>query len=115
MSELLKKNFVNSNELETLLNKREEGSADFILVDVREEMEYNMGHIKGVDMLKPTSSFQAWAQSFVEEYKDKAVILTCRTSSRTKQVQSILQQNGMTNIIDHFGGILSYRGEVVKP
>ncbi|MCK4440575.1 MAG: rhodanese-like domain-containing protein, partial [Sulfurovaceae bacterium] len=48
MSELLNKSFVSSTELETLLKERAEGNADFILVDVREQMEYDMGHIKGV-------------------------------------------------------------------
>ena len=115
MSELLKKNKVNSNELEALLQERKEGKADFILVDVREQMEYDIGHINGVDMLKPTSTFQSWAQEFLDEYRDKAIILTCRTSSRTAQVQAIFQENGMTNVIDHSGGILSYRGEVVRP
>jgi len=57
MSELLNKSFVSSAELETLLKEREAGNVDFILVDVREQMEYDMGHIKGVDMLKPTSTF----------------------------------------------------------
>ncbi|MCK4441725.1 MAG: rhodanese-like domain-containing protein [Sulfurovaceae bacterium] len=114
MSELLNKSFVNSTELETLLKDRAEGNADFILVDVREQMEYDMGHIKGVDMLKPTSSFQSWAQSFLDENKDKTVIFTCRTDSRSGSVQRIFQQNGMKNAINHSSGIVSYRGEIEK-
>jgi len=114
MSELLNKSFVTSNELETLLKEREEGNADFILVDVREQMEYDMGHIKGVDMLKPTSTFQSWGQSFFDENKDKTVIFTCRTDARSGSVQRVFQQNGMKNVINHSGGIVSYRGEIEK-
>jgi rhodanese-related sulfurtransferase len=114
MSELLKKSFVTSNELEKLLKDRELGHRDFLLVDVREQMEYNMGHIKGVDMLMPTSRFQSWAREFLDKYKEKTVILTCRTASRSGSVQRIFQQNGMKNVINHSGGIVSYRGEIER-
>jgi rhodanese-related sulfurtransferase len=114
MSELLNKTRVNSNELEQLLKDREDGKVDFVLVDVREPMEYDMGHIKGVDLLKPTSSFQSWAEDFLEDYKDKTVIFTCRTDARSGSVQRVFQQNGMGNVINHSGGIVSYRGEIER-
>ncbi len=108
------KKFVNSAELEQLLQQREKGEVDFLLVDVREEFEYQDAHIKGVDMLKPTSQFQAWAPQFLEEYKDKTVIFTCRTDNRSGQVQNVFLQNGMQNVLNHIGGIVSYRGEIVS-
>jgi len=114
MSELLKKSHINSNELEALLKEREAGTTNFILVDVREQMEYDAGHLKGVDLLKPTSSFQSWAQAFIEENKDKAVIFTCRTGARSGQVQNVFRQNGMDRVINHSGGIMSYRGEISR-
>lgn len=114
MQTLLEKNDINSEELSTLLKARDEGKADFVLVDVREDMEYKMGHVKGVDMLKPTSSFQQWAQEFFDETKDKTVVFTCRTGSRSGQVQNIFSQNGHTRVINHFGGIVTYRGEIEK-
>jgi len=112
MSELLKKSYVQSEELETLLKEREAGNVDFLLVDVREQGEYDMGHIKGVDMLKPTSTFQSWAESFIAENMDKTVIFTCRTDNRSGQVQRVFQQNGMKNVINHAGGIVTYRGDI---
>jgi len=114
MSELLKKSYVQSEELETLLKEREAGTVDFILVDVREQYEYDSGHIKGVDLLKPTSMFQSWAEEFLNENSDKTVIFTCRTDNRSGQVQQVFLQNGMKNVINHAGGIVMYRGEVVQ-
>jgi len=114
MSDLLKKDFVTSSELEQLLKDRDDGKVDFILVDVREPMEYNMGHIKGVDMLKPTSTFQSWAQNLLQEYKDKIVIFTCRTDARSGNVQRVFKQHGMSNAINHSGGIVSYQGDIEK-
>jgi len=114
MSKLLEKSYVQSEELIELLKEREAGNVDFILVDVREQMEYDHGHIKGVDFLKPTSTFQSWAEPFLDENRDKTVIFTCRTDSRSGQVQRVFQQNGMTKVINHAGGIVSYRGDIEK-
>ena len=114
MQTLLSKNDLNSAELHALLQAREEGKADFLLVDVREDMEYKMGHIKGVDMLKPTSEFQNWAQELFNATKDKRVVLTCRTGNRSAQIQNIFRQHGHTGVINHFGGIVTYSGEIQR-
>ena len=114
MSQLLDKSTVSSEDLEKLLQERAEGKAEFVLVDVREDMEYRMGCIKGVDLLKPTSSFQNWAEQLLEETKDKILILTCRTDNRSGQVQAVFNRNGHPRVINHTGGIVSYRGEIEK-
>ncbi len=112
MQTLLEKSDVNSEELTALLQARENGKVDFLLVDVREDMEYKMSHIKGVDMLKPTTTFQQWGQEFFEANKDKILVFTCRTGSRSGQVKNVFVQNGHKNVINHYGGIMSYRGDI---
>lgn len=114
MQTLLEKKEINSQELASLLEAREKGSIDFVLIDVREDMEYTTSHIKGVDSLKPTSTFQTWNKDFLAEVQDKTVIFTCRTGSRSGQVQQIFAQNGHQKVINHYGGIVSYRGEIAK-
>jgi len=114
MQQLLEKRDLNSEELTSLLEARKEGKVDFILVDVREDMEYNAGHIKGVDMLKPTTTFQQWGQELFNETQDKTVIFTCRTGSRSGQVAGMFSQNGHKRAINHHGGIMSYSGETEK-
>ena len=111
MSEMLNKSHVSSTELEVLLKDREAKKVDFLLIDVREQMEYDSAHVKGVDSLNPTSTFQSWGQQFFEENKDKTVIFTCRTGARSGQVQNVFKQNGMPNVINHSGGIMGFRGE----
>ena len=111
MNELLQKSNIDSKELTLLLQEREAGNVDFLLVDVREQMEYDAEHIKGVDLLKPTSTFQSWAEQFFSEAQDKTVIFTCRTGARSGQVTQVFQQNGHTKSINHVGGIMSYSGE----
>jgi len=114
MQSPLDKSAICSEALEALLKQRAEGEADFLLVDVREDREYKMGHIKGVDLLLPTSLFDQWAQQFLDEHKDKTVIFTCRTGNRSAQVQHIFKQHGLERGINHAGGIVSFRGEIEK-
>jgi len=114
MDSLLKKDGVTSEELESLLRAREAGEVDFLLVDVREQIEYDMGRIKGVDLLKPTSTFHSWAQNFLNKNRDRVVIFTCRTDYRSGNVQRVFKENGMKNAINHLGGIVSYRGEIER-
>jgi rhodanese-related sulfurtransferase len=114
MQTLLEKSTISSTELDALLKAREAGEVDFLLIDVREDMEYTMGHIKGADMLKPTSTFQQWGQALFDEVADKTVIFTCRTGNRSGQVQNVFKRNGHTKVINHSGGIVSYRGEIEK-
>jgi len=115
MHELLSKTDITSSDLQALLDARQKGETDFLLVDVREQMEYDMGHIKGVDLLKPTSTFQEWAESLFEEYKGKKpVIFTCRTGSRSAQVRHVFASNGFENAINHYGGIVTYSGAIER-
>lgn len=114
MQTLLEKSNINSEELNSLLQARAEGKVDFVLVDVREDAEYKMGHVKGVDLLKPTSEFTNWAQELFNQTKDKTVVFTCRTGSRSGQVQNVFKQNGHTRTVNHFGGIVTYHGEIEK-
>ena len=114
MQSLLEKTNIFSEELETLLQAREAGEVDFVLVDVREDMEYRMGHIKGVDALLPISSFGQWAEKFAQDNRDKTVIFTCRTGNRSGQVQYVFKQNGFNRVINHAGGIVTYSGEIEK-
>jgi rhodanese-related sulfurtransferase len=112
-NKILQQNGITSDELIKLLELREKGEVDFLLVDVREEFEYNSAHIDGVDILAPTSSFRSWIGEFIQKYKNKSIIFTCRTDNRSGQVCNILRKYGI-NAINHLGGIVSYRGKIIK-
>ena len=104
-------NQIDSPALEKLLEARKNGEVDFVLIDIREPYEYEERHITGVDYLLPTTQFRSWAGLLVDRFGDRPIVLTCRTSNRTGQVQQILkEQMGMNNIIDHVGGIVTYHG-----
>lgn len=114
-SNMLNKSEISSKELIELLAKRKNGETDFLLVDVREKMEYAMGYIDGADMLKPTSSFDQWAEELLNTNRDKKIIFTCRSGNRSGQVTQIFKANGLDGAINHRGGIISYGGTIARP
>ena len=52
---LLKKDEIDGSELEQLIELRKKNQLDFVLIDVREEYDFNNQHIIGVDKLLPMS------------------------------------------------------------
>ena len=81
-----------------------QGRDDIVLIDVREQDEYDAGHIPGITLI-PMSEFQ----SRVDEIPtDKTVILTCRSGNRSGQVFGFLKENGYDNIHNMDGGIVAW-------
>lgn len=107
---LIAQSELDGDELEALLEARELGMVDFKLVDVREHMEWQMGHIKGADKLVPTSSF---FQTLDEAQLDKNenIVLYCHVGSRSAHCARILTDMGYTKIGNLTHGIVSYGGE----
>ena len=110
---LVNKSELDGDELVALLEARELGMVNFTLVDVREHMEWQMGHIKGADKLVPTSSF---FQSLEEANlaKDANIIVYCHVGSRSAHVARILTDMGYSKIGNLSNGIVSYTGEIER-
>lgn len=74
---------------------------DVVLIDVREQDEYDEKHIPGITLI-PMSELQ----SRVDEIPtDKTVVVTCRSGNRSGQVTDFLRQNGFDNVHNMQGGI----------
>jgi rhodanese-related sulfurtransferase len=79
-------------------------SDDVYLLDVREQWEYDEGHIPGITLLP-----MGEVPSRLDEIPtDKEVIVTCRTGNRSGQVADFLRQNGFDNIHNMQGGIVAW-------
>jgi len=107
---LLNQSELDGDEMVALLEARELGMIHFKLVDVREHMEWQMGHIKGADALVPTSSF---FQTLDEAQLDKNenIILYCHIGSRSAHCARILKDMNYTKIGNLTHGIVSFSGE----
>ena len=110
--ELLEKKEINGQELQYLLSERKNDRAEFLLIDVREEYEYNKKRIVGVDYLVPLSDFFNRIKD-IEDYKSKHIIAKCKLGGRSAQAQKQLKLLGFDKVINLSGGITNYKGEVV--
>lgn len=77
-----------------------ENGEDYIILDVRNQDEYNNGHIEGA-VLIPVSELESRLD---ELPKDKPIIVYCRSGSRSRSAADILVKNGFTHVYD-MGGI----------
>jgi len=109
---LVQKDELDGDELTSLLEARDLGMVNFTLVDVREPMEWQMGHIKGADKLVPTSNFFG-ALEEAKLSKDDVIILYCHVGSRSAHVSRIMGDMGY-KIGNLTYGIVSYGGEIER-
>lgn len=80
--------------------------ADVLLIDVREQAEYDAGHIPGITLM-PMGEI---SNRLAEIPKDKTVVVSCQSGRRSSQVAAFLQEQGFTNIHDLQGGFSAWQG-----
>ena len=78
-------------------------SQEVIILDVREQDEYDSGHISGAVLLPVGTIDENTAAEVIPE-KDSTVLVYCRSGNRSKTASSTLADLGYTNIYE-FGGI----------
>ena len=78
-------------------------SQEVIILDVREQDEYDGGRIPGAVLLPVGTSDETTAAEVIPE-KDSTVLVYCRSGNRSKTASSTLADLGYTNIYE-FGGI----------
>lgn len=76
---------------------------EVIILDVREQAEYDSGHIPGAVLLPVGTIDETTAAEAIPE-KDSTVLVYCRSGNRSKTASSTLAELGYTNIYE-FGGI----------
>lgn len=76
---------------------------EVIILDVREQDEYDSGHIPGAVLLPVGTIDEDTAAEMIPE-KDSTVLVYCRSGNRSKTVSTALADLGYTNIYE-FGGI----------
>ena len=83
---------------------------DVIILDVREQSEYDEKHIPGAVLL-PVGTITAETAAAVIPEKDSAVLVYCRSGNRSKKASQALADLGYTGIYE-FGGINDWPYEV---
>lgn len=79
---------------------------EVIILDVREQDEYDSGHIPGAVLL-PVGTIDEDTAVAVIPAKDATVLVYCRSGNRSKTASSVLAELGYTNVYE-FGGIKTW-------
>jgi phage shock protein E len=78
---------------------------DVVVLDVREQWEYDEAHIPGVVHL-PMNDIPANLDQIPQ---DLTVIVSCRSGNRSSQVTDFLREQGYENVHNMEGGILAWQ------
>ena len=83
---------------------------DVIILDVREQDEFDAGHIPDAVLLPVGTITEATAAAVIPK-KDSVVLVYCRSGNRSKTASAALADLGYTGIYE-FGGINTWPYEV---
>ena len=84
---------------------------EHIILDTREQDEFDEGHIPGA-ILIPYTEIENKAEEMLPD-KDAQILVYCRSGRRSKIAAESLAKLGYTNVKE-FGGIIDWPYEVVK-
>lgn len=85
-------------------------SQEVVILDVREQDEFDSGHIVDAVLLPVGSISEATAAEVIPE-KDSVVLVYCRSGNRSKTASAKLVELGYTNVYE-FGGIKTWPYEI---
>ena len=81
----------------------------YIILDVREQEEYDQGHIPGAILISHEEIAEKAEEVLTD--KDQLILVYCRSGRRSKIAAEALVELGYTNIKE-FGGIIDWPYEV---
>ena len=99
------------NELEITpaqLAERLAKAEKIVLIDVREPMEWSVGHLEEAKHIP----LQTLPQNLAEISKESEIIMICRSGGRSATAQQFLLSNGYSRVKNLVGGMLGWKRDV---
>ena len=97
-------------QLEHMLKEREEGTRDFVLVDVREPNEYEINRIPG-SVLIPKGDFLN-GSALEQLPADKQIVMHCKSGVRSAETLAIVKGAGYADAVHVGGGVVAWVNQV---
>jgi adenylyltransferase/sulfurtransferase len=101
---------INVKQLAEMLQARERGEKDFVLIDVREPNEYDIVSIPG-SVLIPKDKF-LMGDALADLPSDKQIILHCKVGGRSAEVLAAVKGAGFKDAIHVGGGVLAWVSQI---
>ena len=83
---------------------------EVVILDVREQYEFDAGHIPGAVLLPVGTITEDTAAAVIDDL-DTVVLVYCRSGNRSKTASQALADIGYTNVYE-FGGINTWPYEI---
>jgi molybdopterin/thiamine biosynthesis adenylyltransferase/rhodanese-related sulfurtransferase len=96
--------------LEQMIKERDEGTRDFLLVDVREENEYEINKIPG-SVLIPKGEFLN-GHAFDQLPSDKQIVMHCKTGVRSAETLALVKGAGYADAVHVGGGVVAWVNQI---
>ena len=101
---------ISVTQLEHLLKERDEGSRDFVLVDVREPNEYEINQIPGSSLI-PKGDFLN-GSALEQLPSDKQIVMYCKTGVRSAETLAIVKGAGYADAVHVGGGVVAWVNQI---
>jgi adenylyltransferase/sulfurtransferase len=96
--------------LEQWLKERDNGDRDFVLVDVREQNEYEINRIPG-SVLIPKGDFLN-GNAFSQLPEGKQVVLHCKSGVRSAEALAVVKGAGFADAVHVGGGVVAWVNQI---
>lgn len=80
---------------------------DALVLDVREEKEYQEGHILNATLIPLGKLGERIAE--LEKYRDKPIVVMCRSGNRSSSACVILGKQGFAQAYNLAGGVMAWQ------
>lgn len=101
---------IDGKQTEKLLNS----DKDVLIIDVRSEYEYEKGHLlNAINLPYDDDDFKSELNEIID-YKDKIVLVYCRSGNRSEKAAVKLVDNGFKNVKNVTDGVDEYDYKLVK-
>ena len=109
-AEAAKDSTISVHELKRMLEARERGEEDFVLIDVREPNEYEIVAIPGA-ILIPKGEFLD-GSALAKLPHDKKVVLHCKVGGRSAEALAVVKGAGFADAVHVGGGVLAWVNQI---
>lgn len=87
------------------LKQKLDNKEDFLLIDVRERMEYDMFNLNG--KLIPLGSLMNHLDD-LSDHKNQEIVVYCRSGKRSATAKHLMERAGFTKVQNLLGGVLAW-------
>ncbi|MCH1473946.1 MAG: rhodanese-like domain-containing protein [Bacteroidia bacterium] len=90
------------------LKQKIDNKEDFLLIDVREDWEFNDFNING--KLIPLGTLQG-AIDDLDDWMEKEVVVHCKSGGRSAAAKEFMVRQGFKNVRNLLGGMLAWQAK----